>query len=251
VFSLQGKSAFVTGAASGIGASIAETFAKAGARVCLADRNLKGAEDQAAAIRKHGGEITVVSLEVTSESDCELAAKTAGPIDILVNNAGIGTVGTILQTTGEDLDRLYAVNVRGIFNITRAFLPGMIERKSGNILNLASIGGVVGIRDRLAYCTSKFAVVGMTKSMALDHAAQGIRVNCLCPGRVETPFVSARLKEYPDPEAAYREMSSTQLFGRMIRPDEIAAAALYLAADESHMITGTAFLIDCGWSAGK
>jgi 2-keto-3-deoxy-L-fuconate dehydrogenase len=102
-----------------------------------------------------------------------------------------------------------------------------------------------------AIATSKFAVVGMTKSMALDHAAAGIRVNCICPGRVETPFVKARLQEYPDPEAAYREMSATQLFGRMIRPDEVASAALYLASDASHMITGTAFLIDCGWSAGK
>jgi NAD(P)-dependent dehydrogenase (short-subunit alcohol dehydrogenase family) len=110
---------------------------------------------------------------------------------------------------------------------------------------------VVGIRDRLAYCTTKFAVVGLTKSMALDHAAAGIRVNCICPGRVETPFVKARIAEYPDPEAAYREMSATQILGRMIHPDEVAASALYLASDESYMITGTTFLIDGGWSAGK
>ena len=149
------------------------------------------------------------------------------------------------------MDRLYSVNVRGIFNLTKAFLPGMLQRKSGNIINLASIGGIVGIRDRLAYCTTKFAVVGMTKSMALDHAAEGIRVNCICPGRVETPFVSARLKEYPDPQKAYQEMSSTQALGRMARPEEIASAALYLASDESAFITGTPFLIDGGWSAGK
>jgi NAD(P)-dependent dehydrogenase (short-subunit alcohol dehydrogenase family) len=170
---------------------------------------------------------------------------------VLVNNAGIGHVGTMLQTTGADMDRLYAVNVRGVFNVTKAFLPGMVARKYGVIVNIASIGGIVGVRDRLAYCTTKFAVVGLTKSMALDHALEGIRVNCICPGRVETPFVSARLKEYPDPEKAYREMASTQAIGRMGKPEEIAAAALYLASDEAAFITGTALLIDGGWSAGK
>jgi 2-keto-3-deoxy-L-fuconate dehydrogenase len=116
---------------------------------------------------------------------------------------------------------------------------------------MASIGGIVGIRDRVAYCTTKFAVVGMTKSMALDHSHEGIRVNCICPGRVETPFVKARIAEYPDPEKAYREMSATQLTGRMLSPEEIAAAAIYLASDAAASITGTAFVIDGGWSAGK
>jgi len=145
---------------------------------------------------------------------------------------------------------LYAVNVRGAFNLCKAFLPSMLERRAGNIINLASIGGVVGIKDRLAYCTTKFAVVGLTKCLALDHARDGIRVNCICPGRVETPFVSARLKEYPDPEKAYREMASTQAIGRMGKPEEIAASALFLASDESAYVTGTAHLTDGGWSAG-
>jgi NAD(P)-dependent dehydrogenase (short-subunit alcohol dehydrogenase family) len=127
----------------------------------------------------------------------------------------------------------------------------MVERKYGVIINLASIGGVVGIRDRLAYCTTKFAVVGLTKSLALDHSHQGIRVNCICPGRVETPFVKARLAEYPDPAQAYREMAATQLTGRMLQPEEIAAAALYLASDEAASVTGSALMIDGGWSAGK
>jgi NAD(P)-dependent dehydrogenase (short-subunit alcohol dehydrogenase family) len=127
----------------------------------------------------------------------------------------------------------------------------MVSRRSGSIVNLASIGGIVGIRDRLAYCTTKFAVVGLTKSLALDHAADNVRVNCVCPGRVETPFVAARLAEYPDPEAAYREMSATQALGRMGTPEEIAAAVLYLASDEAAFVTGSAFIIDGGWSAGK
>jgi len=251
MFRLDGKIALVTGAASGIGAAIAAVYAQAGAKVFIADRDEKGAAQQASTIKASGGSAEAIALDVTAEQGCEAAAAQVGALDILVNNAGVGAVGTILETTGADMDRMYAVNVRGVFNVAKAFLPGMIARQSGNIINMASVGGIVGIRDRLAYCTTKFAVVGLTKSMALDHAAQGIRVNCICPGRVETPFVTARLQEYPDPEQAYRDMSSTQLFGRMIKPEEIAASALYLASDESFMITGTAFQIDCGWTAGK
>lgn len=255
MFKLNGKVALVTGAASGIGSAIAETFCKAGAKTYVADRDLDGAEKAACAIRAAGGDAIAIRLDVTSEADCaavaEQIARSHGALDILVNNAGVGAVGTLLQATGEDLDRLYAVNVRGIFNVTKALLPAMVARKSGSIINTASIGGIVGIRDRLAYTTSKFAVVGFTKAMALDHAGDRIRVNCICPGRVETPFVTARLQEYPDPDAAYRDMASTQLFERMIKPEEIAAGALYLASDEAGMVTGTSFLIDCGWTAGK
>ena len=255
MFSLNGKIALVTGAGSGIGASIAQVFAKAGARVMVCDIQSEAGKQSAEAITQGKGVAEFLPLDVSDENGARNVADQIhskhGRLDILVNNAGIGHVGTMMQTTAGDLDRLYQVNVRGVFNVTKAFLPKMLERKSGNIINLASIGGVVGIRDRLAYCTTKFAVVGLTKSMALDHAVAGIRVNCICPGRVETPFVSARLKEYPDPEKAYREMSATQALGRMGKPEEIAHAALYLASDESAFITGTAFLIDGGWSAGK
>ena len=205
-------------------------------------------------LRADGHHATAVRLDVTSESDCALIASQVaedGGVEILVNNAGVGYVGSILKTSSADLDRLYQVNVRGIFNVTKALLPAMIKNRKGSIINMASVGGVVGIRDRLAYCTTKFAVVGMTKSLALDHAPDNIRVNCICPGRVETPFVRARIDEYPDPAAAYKEMASTQLFGRMIKPEEVAAAAVYLASDESYMVTGSIFMIDCGWSAGK
>jgi NAD(P)-dependent dehydrogenase (short-subunit alcohol dehydrogenase family) len=206
-----------------------------------------------ARIRAARGSAESVVLDVRDEAACAAAAaaalRSAGRMDILVNNAGVGHVGTMLTTAGEDLDRLYAVNVRGMFNVTKAFLPAMIERQAGVIVNMASIAGLLGIRDRIAYSITKFAVVGLTKSMALDHAKQGIRVNCICPGRVETPFVAARLKEYPDPEKAYREMASTQAVGRMGRPDEIAAAALYLASDEAAFVTGSALVIDGAWSA--
>jgi len=250
MFSLEGKSALVTGAASGIGEAIAKCLAAAGARVLVADLDLAGADRVVSEIKAGGKEAAALLLNVTDEAGCAKAAQ-GQVMDILVNNAGVGAVGNILQATGDDMDRLYAVNVRGVFNVTRAFLPAMIARKAGSVINLASVGGLVGIRDRVAYCASKFAVVGLTKSMALDHAEDRIRFNCICPGRVETPFVQARLKEYPDPEKAYRDMASTQLFGRMVRPEEIAAAALYLAADESFMVTGSALSIDCGWTAGK
>jgi 2-keto-3-deoxy-L-fuconate dehydrogenase len=255
MFSLQHKITLVTGAGSGIGAAIAEMFAKAGAHVFVADRDAAGGQATVDRIKSAKGSAEFVTIDVTAELDCERVRQTVhtafGRLDVLVNNAGIGHVGTILQTTAADLDRMYAVNVRGVFNVTKAFIGGMIEHKTGNIINLASIGGIVAVRDRLAYCATKFAVVGLTKSIALDHARQGIRCNCICPGRVETPFVTARLKEYPDPEAAYKEMASTQAIGRMAKPDEIAAAALYLASDESSFMTGSEFIIDGGWSAGK
>src|SRR2546429_7218755 len=255
MFSLQNKVALVTGAGSGIGAAIAETFARAGAFVFVTDCDEKSGRETTGRLKAQKGQAEFLALDVTNEENCRRVAKTVfdsqGRMDVLVNNAGIGHVGTMVQTSGADLDRLYAVNVRGVFNVTRVFLPGMLQRKSGNIINLASIGAVVGVRDRVAYCATKFALAGLTKSMALDHARDGIRVNCICPGRVETPFVAARLKEYPDPEQARREMSTTQAVGRMGRPDEIAAAVLYLASDESAFVTGTEFIIDGGFSAGK
>jgi NAD(P)-dependent dehydrogenase (short-subunit alcohol dehydrogenase family) len=251
MFRLEGRTAFVTGAGSGIGEATAHALAGAGAKVFVADRDATGGQRVTAAIRSSGAEAEFYEFDVTDESACATAAARVGDLDVLVNNAGVGHVGTILQAAGSDLDRLYGVNVRGVFNVSKAFIPRMLARRSGSIVNLASIGGIVGIRDRLAYCTTKFAVVGLTKSMALDHAVDGVRVNCICPGRVETPFVSARLKEYPDPEAAYREMTATQPVGRMGMPEEIAAAVLYLASDEARFITGSALIIDGGWSAGR
>jgi NAD(P)-dependent dehydrogenase (short-subunit alcohol dehydrogenase family) len=246
VFDLRNKTALVTGAASGIGAAVAEMFAQAGATVWIADCNEADGRAQA---KRIGGKF--LALDVSSEPDCAQAARTAGALDTLVNVAGLGHVGTLLNTAAADLDRLYAVNVRGIFNCCKAFTPAMLERKSGSVINMASIAGVIAVRERLAYTTTKFAVVGLTKALALDHSHTGVRFNCICPGRVETPFVLARLKEYPDPQAAYRDMASTQLNGRMLRAEEVAAAALYLAADESAMITGSALMMDGGWSAGK
>jgi 2-keto-3-deoxy-L-fuconate dehydrogenase len=252
MFSLPNKIALVTGAGSGIGEAIARCLSNAGATVYIADRDIENGQRVADSI---GGAARFLQIDVADEVSCNAAVEKviiqSARCDILVNNAGIGHVGALPQTTAADLDRLWAVNVRGAFNLCKALVPGMLERGSGSVINMASIAGIVAVRDRLAYTVSKFAIVGLTKSLALDHSSTGVRFNCLCPGRVETPFVQSRLKEYPDPEKAYREMSSTQLNGRMVRPDEVAAAALYLAADESAMVTGSAMMIDGGWSAGK
>jgi NAD(P)-dependent dehydrogenase (short-subunit alcohol dehydrogenase family) len=246
MFSLKDKITLVTGAGSGIGAAIAETFSKAGAFVFVTDRDEKSGQGTVAAIRSAGGQGEFLALDVTSEADCERVANAVkscfGRLDVLVNNAGIGHVGTMLTTSGADLDRLYSVNV---------FLPGMVERKCGSIVNIASIGAVVGVKDRLAYVTTKFAIAGMTKGLALDHALDGVRANAICPGRVETPFVTGWIKKYSDPEKAYRDACATQAVNRMGKPEEIAAAALYLASDEASFVTGTEFIIDGGFSAGK
>lgn len=255
MFDLTGKIALVTGAASGIGEAIAVTLSRAGAFVYVADLDETNGETLAGEITNKGGQARFLKLNVAEKSDCEKASRFVlekhGKLDVLVNNAGIGHVGTILQTADADLDRLYAVNVRGMFNLTKAFIEAMIERKYGVIINTSSIGGVVAVKDRLAYCTTKFAVVGFTKCLALDHAREGIRANAICPGRVETPFVKARIAEYPDPQKAYEEMAATQAVGRMATPEEIAAAVLYLASDEAAFVTGTAFEIDGGFSVGK
>lgn len=254
VFSLQNKFALITGAGSGIGAAIAAMFAEAGAHVFVTDRNESAGTAVARSITDAGCNAEFRALDVTKEAQClemaRVVSGSAGRLDILVNNAGIGHVGTAATTSGEDFDRIMAVNVRGVFNVTRAFLPSMLARRHGVIVNLASIGALVGVRDRFAYTVSKHAVAGITRAMALDHARDGIRVNAICPGRVETPWVAQRIAESADPVAARADMISTQPMGRMGTPREIAAAALYLASDEAAFVTGATLCPDGGWSAG-
>ena len=251
MFSLQNKIALVTGAGSGIGAAIAETFARAGAFVFVTDCDEKSGRETTDRLKAQKGQAEFLALDVTNEENCRRVAKTVfdsqGRMDVLVNNAGIGHVGTMMQTSGADLDRLYAVNVRGVFNVTKAFLPDMLKRKSGNIINLASIGGVVGVRDRVAYCTTKFAVAGLTKSMALDHAQDGIRVNCICPGITDTPMLREHIESAGDPAAVIRERTARVPVGRFLTPEDIARGALYLVSDDSEGVTGIAHVVDGGY----
>jgi len=255
MFKLHDRIALVTGAASGIGRAIAGCFAQAGAAVLIVDTDAAGGAEAAASIRDGGGQSAFYQADVSDARQCQAVADAVlqeyGRCDVLVNNAGVGHVGTVLTTGGDDMDRLYRVNVRGVHNMSAAIVPSMVQRRRGSVINMASIAGMVAVRQRYAYTMTKFAVVGLTKSMAVDLAESGVRVNCICPARVETPWIQQRLKEYPDPAEAYREMCQTQLLGRMGRPEEIAAAALYLASDESAFVTGSCLVIDGGWSAGK
>lgn len=250
MFSLKDKTALITGAGSGIGEAMAETFAQAGARVVVADFNEVAGQAVAQRLVAAGRQAEYIRLDVTKEADFAEAVRRYPHVDIVVANAGIGHVGTVLTTQLADLDRVMEVNVRGVFRTMQAWLPGMVQRKRGVLLNLCSAAGLGGLVDRFAYSTSKHAVLGLTRSAALDLAQTGVRVNCLCPGRVETPWVAQMLTKYPDEAAARREMASTQAMGRMGTPTEVAAAALFLVSDEASYLTGVALPVDGGWTAG-
>jgi 2-keto-3-deoxy-L-fuconate dehydrogenase len=251
MFDLRDKVAVVTGAGSGIGAAIATLFARQGARTVVLDVN-DTAQATADAIRASGGEAIARRCDVSAADDVprvfhDLDAELGG-LDILVNNAGIAHVGTIEQTSPEDFDRLYAVNVRGVYLCSRAAVQIMVRRGHGVILNMASIASLVGIPDRFAYAMTKGAVLTMTKSVALDYVKKGIRCNCICPARVQTPFVDGYLKaNYPGREAEMRRtLEEYQPIGRMGTPEEVAYLALYLCSDEAGFVTGQAYPIDGG-----
>ena len=250
MFSLAGKSALITGAGSGIGQAMAELFARAGAIVVVGDVNETAGNAVVQRIVGAGGEAEFLRLDVTRDEDFTSALERYPEFDIVVANAGIGHVGTVLTTQLADLDRVFAVNVWGVFRTMQSWLPGMVQRRRGVLLNLCSTAGLGGLVDRFAYSTSKHAVLGLTRSAALDLAKTGVRVNCLCPGRIETPWVGNMLASYPDEAAARREMAATQAMGRMGTPEEIAAAALFLVSDEASFITGAALPVDGGWTAG-
>ena len=256
MFSLKDKITIVTGAASGIGAAIAESFAGAGALVYVADRDEAGGVAMVGKIEHQGGQARLAVVDISNEAACQalaqrVLAENGNRCDVLVNNAGVGHVGTILTTDPADLERLWQINVKGAYYLSRAILPAMIERRAGSIINLASVAGVMGMEARFAYTVTKHAVVGLTRAMAMDHGQTGVRINCICPGRTRTPFVEARLKEYPDPQEYLKQMVAPHALKRLAQPSEIAAAAVYLASDEAAFVTGSALVVDGGYMAGK
>lgn len=256
MISLSQKVTLVTGAGSGIGAAIAECFAEAGARVYVADRDAVAGQATLARILQAGGEARLAELDVTDETAGQavvrrVLAENDQRCDVLVNNAGIGHVGTILTTETSDLERLWRVNLLGAYHLSRAVLPAMIARRAGSIINVASVAGVIGMEARFAYTITKHAIVGMTRAMAMDHGPTGVRINCICPGRTQTPFVEARLREYPNPDDYRKQMEAPHALKRLARPAEIASAALYLASDASTFVTGSAMTVDGGYTAGK
>ena len=252
MFDLSGKVAAITGAGSGIGYAIASTFGRQGAHVVALDLDEQAARRVADAIGAAGGTAEAMPCDVANAPQVtgvfEEIGRTLRRLDILVNNAGIAHVGTVETTTETDFDRIYRVNVKGVFLCSQAALPIMLRQGGGVILNLASIASLIGLVDRFAYSMSKGAVYTMTKSIAVDYVKRNIRCNCVCPARVHTPFVDQYIaKNYPGREKEMlSQLSAYQPVGRMGTAEEVAALALYLCSDEASFVTGQAYPIDGG-----
>lgn len=249
MFSLSNKTAVVTGAGSGIGKAVALTFAKAGAKVFAADVNAENAEKTTEEIREAGGEAEILVCDVTSQDTVLDAFNRIGTIDILVNSAGISHIGRADNTPAEDFERVFRVNVQGVYNCLYAVIPLMKSNGGGVIVNMASIAAHVGLPDRFAYSMSKGAVYAMTLSVAKDYIADNIRCNSISPARVHTPFVDGFLaRNYPGQEKEmFEKLSKTQPIGRMATPDEVSGLILYLCSDEASFITGNDYAIDGGF----
>jgi len=250
-FSLQGKNAVVTGAGTGIGRAISLAFADAGAQVACIDLDEKAAGETASLIRNGGRRAIAVSCDVSDEDAVKTAAAkvlaTCPAIHVLVNGAaGHDPNGTVLELSLTDWNRVMAVNVGGAFLVSRAFLPAMIAAGGGSIIHIASQMGSVAAPRRAVYCTSKGALIQLAKAMATDHAAQNVRVNTLSPGAVETERL---VRRFGDMETARRTAGPKHLLGRLGQPDEIAAAAVFLASDASRFMTGADLLVDGGYNA--
>jgi NAD(P)-dependent dehydrogenase (short-subunit alcohol dehydrogenase family) len=245
---LSSKHAVITGAGSGIGAAIAQRFASEGATVWLMDRDLAAAQKISDAIRAKGWNATALECDVSNESSVCSAMEQVEAVDIAVNNAGISHVGTLESTTAEDLDRVYQVNIKGVFHVSKSAVQRMLVQGGGVILNLCSVAAKVGIEARFAYSMTKGAVYAMTLQMARDYVSKKIRCNCICPARIHTPFVDGFLqKNYPGKEAEMLEkLSAWQPVGRMGRPDEVASLATYLCSDEADFVTGSSYDLDGG-----
>jgi NAD(P)-dependent dehydrogenase (short-subunit alcohol dehydrogenase family) len=242
---VDGRKALVTGGASGIGAATCRALHAAGAQVAIADIDQPGAE----ALSRELSGATVLILDITDEAAVHSAFARIAALDILVNNAGIGLVGGVEQTELADFDRLFRVNVQGMFLVTRAAMPLLLASR-GSIVNIGSVAGLVGVKKRFAYCATKGAVIAMTRQLAVEYPTE-IRANCICPGTVDTPFVEAYLEKYHrhEKEKVRAELNQRQPVGRLGRPEEIANMALYLCSPEAAFVTGSVLTIDGGWTA--
>lgn len=253
LFSLKDKVSIITGGGSGIGKAIAQVFGEQGSKVCILELNLSTAQETASSIQEKKGHARAYQCNVSNQQEVKAIVDTIvkefGRVDILVNCAGIAHIGKLENTNEADFDRLFNVNVKGVYNAMQAVINYMKNQKNGVILNLASVAALVSVADRFAYSMTKGAVYTMTLSVAKDYVKEGIRCNSISPGRVHTPFVDGFLKaNYPGKEAEmFEKLSKTQPIGRMARPIEIAHLALYLCSDEASFITGTDYPIDGGF----
>jgi 2-keto-3-deoxy-L-fuconate dehydrogenase len=253
MFSLHQKTAAITGGGSGIGKAVAEVFAQQGAEVFILDLNKSAAEEVAKAIQAKGGKAHAMDVNVADHKQTKdvvaAIAQQAGRVDILVNSAGVSHIGRLDNTAEEDFDRVFNVNVKGVYNMMQAVIYQMKQQGGGVIVNLASIASSVGLPDRFAYSMSKGAVLTMTLSVAKDYLKDNIRCNCISPARVHTSFVDNFLaKNYPGQEKEmFEKLSKTQPIGRMGKPEEVATLALYLCSDEASFVTGTDYPLDGGF----
>lgn len=253
---LEGKVAIITGAGSGIGRASALLFAREGAEIMVADVDQAGGMETVDQIVGDGGEGHFVQVDVSEPDQARRMGDEAiarwGRIDVLFNNAGVSGVGTVHETPVDVFDRVMRVNVRGVFVASQAVVPHMMEQRSGSIINMSSAIAEIGLGQRASYAASKGAVLALTRSMQVDYAPYAIRVNALLPGTIYTPFVERYLKEsYPDPEEGLAAIRRRQLSGELGRPEDVAAAALFLASDESKFMMASGLVIDGGCSGGK
>ncbi|MEZ5936047.1 MAG: SDR family oxidoreductase [Alphaproteobacteria bacterium] len=250
---LENKVCLVTGGGSGIGRAVCELFAREGARLVIADKNGGTAAETAARCDGPGGAPVTIEADVASSADSKAMIDRAlvahGRLDVLVNNAGYGITGSVVETSEDDWNALMAVNVNGVFLACRNAIPIMAKQGGGVIVNVASVVATVGITDRAAYCASKGAVAALTRAMALDHVADGIRVNAVAPGTIRSPYFDTILARSADPDATLARLASRQAMQRLGAPDEIASGILYLASDDSSFCTGTMLTIDGGMTA--
>lgn len=243
---LRGKRALVTAAGQGIGRAVADAFLREGAEVIAADIDVSPLKDVAG--------LQALQLDVSDRARVAALPDTVGGIDILFNGAGVVHAGSILECSDADWEQALGLNVTAMFHMIRAFLPGMVALGRGSIINTASVASsLIGVRNRFAYGTSKAAVIGLTKAVAADHVASGVRCNAICPGTIETPSLLARVEAQAARtgdgyDATYRAFADRQPMGRLGRPEEVAALAVYLASDESAFTTGTTAVIDGGWT---
>lgn len=246
---IKNKTAIITGGGSGIGKAISVLFAQKGIEVIILDMDEKGGNETQSEIEKTGGNAQFHKLDISNHTLTQEYINTLAHIDILFNNAGIAHVGSLENCLETDFDKIYQVNVKGVYNCLSAVLPKMKVQKSGAILNMASVASSIGIPDRFAYSMSKGAVVGMTLSVARDYVEHGIRCNCISPGRVHTPFVDGFIaKNYPGQEnEMFEKLSKSQPVGRMGTPEEIAKLAYFLCSEDAAFITGADYAIDGGF----
>lgn len=244
-FRLDNKQALVTGGASGIGEATCRELSRAGAHVLIADINLEKAKALAANLQN----AQAIHLDVTSQASIAATAVEVSKLDILVNNAGIGHVGTVATTEEADFDRLLNVNVKSVYLVTRGFLPQLLASR-GSIVNIGSVAGLVGIKQRFAYCTTKGAVIAMSRQLAVEYPKE-LRVNCICPGTVDTPFVEGYLEKYHshEKEKIRAEVTARQPMGRLGTAEEIASLVRYLCSAEADFVSGSVVSIDGGWTA--